>query len=611
MKLTLILPFQRKFFYLRAFLLITLLLRFAIPGYSRTSDEVSFTVTMENPAHQTFHVVMKLNTEKPGIQNLKMPMWSPGYYQLMDYADAVSDFTAKDALGKGLAAKKNGRNVWAIEQQQAGEVTIEYDVKATKQFVANSLLDSEHGYIVPTSLFLYPEHGISRSAKVTVIPPKSWAHVATGLDKLPGKGHVFTAPDFDVLYDSPILIGNLEELPAFEVKGIPHRFIGFKMGNFDKARLMQEIKKIVEKSSELIGNIPYKHYTFLAIGPGRGGIEHLNSTTISFEGESLATEEGRLRMLSFITHEYFHHYNVKRIRPVELGPFDYDKGSKTNSLWVSEGLTVYYEYIVLNKAGLMSRTQVLDAFKASIRSFETQPGGLFQSLAQASAETWSDGPFGRTEDEFNKTISYYAKGPVVGLLLDFCIRHETGNKKSLDDVMRMLYYTYYKKQDRGFTEDELKAAIETISGKKMDDLFAYIYSTKELDYEKYFAYAGLAIDLADVAQPGGYLGIKEKQEGQVMKIVSVDYDSPAWKAGLRRGGLITQVDDAVASTDLVSPVLAQKRAGETLKLKITEKDKIREISVTLGTRTEKTFNITEKKNPTSLQTSILNSWCTR
>jgi predicted metalloprotease with PDZ domain len=365
----------------------------------------------------------------------------------------------------------------------------------------------------------------------------------------------------------------------------------------------------VEQSSQLIGDIPYKHYTFLAIGPGRGGIEHLNSTTISFEGESLSTEDGRLRMLSFIAHEYFHHYNVKRIRPIELGPFDYDKGSKTNSLWVSEGLTVYYESIVLNRAGLMSRERVLDAFKSSIVSFESQPGKLFQSLAQASAETWSDGPFGRTEDEFNKTISYYAKGPVVGLLLDFRIRQQTGNKKSLDDVMRALYYTYYKKENRGFTEEELKATIEKVAGKKMDDFFAYIYSTKKLDYKEYLSYAGLDIDLADVAKPGGYLGITGKKEQQDLRIVSVDYDSPAWKAGIRRGGLVTEVNGTTASAELISPIIAQRKEGDILKLKIANKNQTQNTSVVLGTKTGKTFTIREKEKPTDLQKSILTSWC--
>jgi predicted metalloprotease with PDZ domain len=261
-----------------------------------------------------------------------------------------------------------------------------------------------------------------------VVPYKDWANVATGLDDVPGKKFTYAAADFDVLFDSPLLIGNLETLPAFTVKGIPHYFTGYKLGDFDRDAFMKDLKKIVEGGAAIIGDIPYKHYTFLGIGPGRGGIEHLNSSSLSFEGSQLNSTEGKVRMLSFIAHEYFHHYNVKRIRPIELGPFDYDSGSKTKLLWVSEGLTVYYEYLILKRSGLMTEQELFNAFRNNLSAYENKPGHMYQSVAQASYETWSDGPFGRTGDEVNKTISYYDKGPVLGMLLDFKIRHETKNR---------------------------------------------------------------------------------------------------------------------------------------------------------------------------------------
>ena len=564
---------------------------------------------MENPERKIFHVLMEFEAKQSSDVVLKMPMWSPGYYQLMDYADKVANLAAKDASGKVLQWEKKGKNSWIIRNGNSKNIRVEYEVKADRQFVANSFLDEEHGYIVPTGVFLHLEGEIKRGAKVTIIPAKNWKDVATGLDVADAAKHIFTATDFDVLYDSPILIGNLEELPAFEVKGIPHRFIGYKMGEFDRGKLMQDIKKVVEQASGLIGDIPYKHYTFLAIGPGRGGIEHLNSTTISFEGSELNSEQGRIRMLSFIAHEYFHHYNVKRIRPIELGPFDYDKGNKTNMLWVSEGLTVYYEYITLNRGGMMSREQVLDTFKGSIKSYETQPGRLFQSLAQASAETWSDGPFGRTEDEFNKTISYYAKGPAVGLMLDFLIRHETENKKSLDDVMRTLYNKYYIKENRGFTEAELRQVCENIAGVSLNEFFDYIYTTKELDYKKYFNYAGLDIDVIPVKVPGAYLGINTKMNGDSLAITSVDYDSPAWKAGVRKGGVIIKANGAPPSQNSIATVIPDKKAGDILVLDIAKAGVLKQTTITLDIKLERSFDIKSVSNPSALQAAILSSWC--
>lgn len=458
-------------------------------------EPMKYAVSMENPASQTFHVSLNYKSEKSDSLVLKMPDWTPGYYQLMDYAANVSDLKAKDQNGNAIEWKRSGKTGWVIYNKSTSSLTIDYNVKATRKFVATSYLDSAHAYITPASMFLYLDQKIKTPAEVTINPYKDWKNIATGLDSISKQKHTYYAPDFDILYDSPFLIGNLEELPPFKVKGIPHRFVGYKLGDFDKVKFMADIKKIVEKASALIGDIPYKHYTFIAIGPGQGGIEHLNSTTISFSGEQL-NSRGWDGMLGFITHEYFHHYNVKRIRPIELGPFDYENGSRTNMLWVSEGLTVYYEPIIMKEAGLITTEKMLESYRSHIAEVENKPGRLHQSLAQASAQTWSDGPFGRTGEGADQTISVYRKGPIVGLLFDFAIRHETQNKKSLDDVMRKLYKDFYKSKKRGFTENELRETINKVAGKQLDELFTYIYTTAEPDYKKYFGYAGLDIDTA-------------------------------------------------------------------------------------------------------------------
>lgn len=589
-------------------LFIAIFLFKSVASFGQTQDPVRFSVTMPNPGNHTFHVVMEYKTGPHETSILKMPAWSPGYYQIMDFADGVANFVAKDGEGKALEFNKKGKNAWHIEKGKASVLKVEYDVITSREFVGTSFLDAEHGYIIPASVCLYPEDEIKRPAEITVKPFEKWKNVATGLDLIPGKDFTYTAPDFDILYDSPILIGNLEELPAFEVKGIPHRFIGYKMGDFDRVGFMHDLKKMVEEASAVIGDIPYKHYTFLAIGPGRGGIEHLNSTAVSFAGAELGNPAGKIRLLSFLTHEYFHHYNVKRIRPVELGPFNYDRGSKTNLLWVSEGLTVYYEYPILDRAGLMTEAEMLDAFKSLILSLETQPGRLYQSLAQASAETWSDGPSGRVNDEFNKTISYYVKGPIVGLFLDFKIRHETKNKKSLDDVMRTLYQEFYQKQQRGFTEAEFRKVCEKIAGTSLEEIFHYVYTTKELDYVKYFNYAGLDIDVKPKQIPGAYLGVKTKLQNDSLIVTSVDWDSPAWKAGVRRGNVILDVDGVTANSQNTSYLFAEKKAGDKLHLNVIKNDTKIGIPVVLGTKSERSFDIKPIANPDKLQAAILKDW---
>lgn len=460
-----------------------------------------YTVALADTANHYFNVTLECKNWKGEEVDLKMPQWMPGYYQIMHYAKSVEDITAKDKAGKILTIININENTWRVAGLKNQAFTVSYKVMADKQFVANSYIDGAHAYLIPAALFFYINGNISTPVTIKLDMPRQWKNIATGLQYVNGEKNEFTAPDFDILFDSPFLVGNLQELPSFSVKGIQHRFIGYKMSGFDVDSFMNNLQKVVEAASNIIGDIPYKKYTFIGIGPGRGGIEHLNSTTVSFDGNEVNTAGGMNRMMNFLAHEYFHHYNVKRIRPFELGPFDYDNGSRTNLLWISEGLSVYYEYLSVMRAGLIDEQTLLKDFEANMNAHENNPGRLYQSLAQASYETWSDGPFGKAGATADKSISYYDKGPLVGLLLDFTIRHTTNNSKSLDDVMRLLYWQYYKGLNRGFTDAEFQLACETVAGISLTSFFDYVYSTKELDYVTYLGYAGLKI-LVDTDAPG-------------------------------------------------------------------------------------------------------------
>lgn len=458
-----------------------------------------YTVSAPQASEHYFHIELNCAGWPAGTVAFKMPRWTPGYYQLMDYAKDVENLAATVTGGKAVAALRTSDNTWLVAAGKNTPFIISYDVKADKNFVANSYVDTSRGYIIPGAAFLYIDGHIKTPVSVTVKLNKGWAAIATGLDAVPGKINEFSAPDFDILYDCPILMGNLEVLPAFTVNGITHRFIAYRPGNFDRQQFIENLRKVVTAASGIIGDIPYKQYTFIGIGPGRGGIEHLNNTTVSFSGNELNSGEAMNRVMNFLAHEYFHNYNVKRIRPFELGPFDYDRSNRTNLLWVSEGLSVYYEYLSVKRAGLADMQTLFKNFEGSINAFENSPGRNYQSLVQASYETWSDGPFGTQRGTDAKTISYYDKGPAVGLIIDFTIRHATQNKKSLDDVMRLLYNHYYKKLQRGFTDAEFQQACEKVAGISLQKEFEYVYTAAPIDYNTYLAYAGLTTALQPAA----------------------------------------------------------------------------------------------------------------
>lgn len=523
-------------------LFVSFLLVYFFPVQSQT--RINFTISAAEPATNFYTVDGTYKNVSEDTLVLKLPNWTPGYYQLMDYAKSLQILTISDQNGKMLSYLHPNENTWIIPNSRNKTIRIIYNIETSKKFVANSYVDTGRAYIIPANSFLYPHGQLNQPVQVDVILNPAWKNIATGLEPLKmlaGKAnskritsnkpvtgteetnlssspnsYSFIASDFDILYDSPILMGNLEELPSFSVNGIPHYFKAYKIGKFDKVKFMSDVKKIVETASSMIGDIPYNHYTFIGIGPGRGGIEHLNNTTISFDGNDLNDIGSYNRMMNFIAHEYYHHYNVKRIRPLELGPFDYERGNRTNLLWVSEGLSVYYEYLVVKRAGLMNEEALLKVLSGNITSVENNPGKNYQSLQQASYNTWSDGPFGTQGRDPNKAISYYDKGPVVGLLLDFEIRNATGNKRSLDDVMKLLYWKYYKEKGRGFTEAEFQQACEEAASKPLMEFFEYVYTTKTLDYDKYLGYAGLKLGSTTIQTDKG-----EKKQYSLERMDSV------------------------------------------------------------------------------------------
>lgn len=466
------------------------------------AQEMSYTVSPVLSDTPYFHVELGCWGFPGDSLQFSMPDWTPGYYQLMDYASAVRNLRAKDASGNALTWKKTGKNSWWVYNKSAAPIVyLQYDVLSTRSFVASNYLETDRGFISPAGMFMHLKGRIEQPVALTVKPLSGW-NVATGLMPIPDQQYTYIAPDFDVLYDSPILMGKLETLPSFEVQGKPHHFVAYRPREFDRAAFMKDLQKIVGTAADIIGDIPYDNYTFLGIGPGMGGIEHLNSTAVSFTGGHLDKPEGKIGTYNFLAHEYFHHYNVKRIRPIELGPFDYDHGSKTRLLWISEGFTVYYEYIILRRAGFTTPDDVLKGLQNNIRAYESKPGRLLQSAAGASYNTWNDGPFGAGDS----SISYYEKGPVLGALLDLKIRHETRNKYSLDDVMRVLYREYYQEKKRGFTEAEFRSVAERIAGVSLAECFDYANTVRTPDYKKYFGYAGL-----DVATKGGSFAITRRK----------------------------------------------------------------------------------------------------
>jgi len=505
---------------------------------------ISYTVSMDDALNQNFRVTMTLEGVSTDTLVLKMPVWTPGYYWIQNYPKNLSRLEIHDAAGRECPYLKTSKNVWKVATGGAGSLTASWVVYGNSHSVADAFIDTTHAFIVPAALFLYPGDALKSPSRVTLDLYPGWTTVSTGLEPVttsaatgkteapdgaekagapasadeagtpavtetaglsPVTGWTFSASCYDVLFDSPILAGK-QEVMTFTVNSVPHHIAVLNPGSYDREALKRDYAKVVESAVSIIGEMPYSHYTFLIMGKGMGGLEHLNSMAVFTgreDGDIYPADRRSFRgWMEFIAHEFFHLYNIKTIRPVALGPFDYDRENYTNMLWVSEGFTVYYENIIMNRAGFMTPDEMLESLSRSITAYESIPGSRVQSATLSSFDTWINF-FSRSENSQNTTISYYDKGCGLGLLLDLKIRQSTGNRKSLDDVMRTLYYDYHKKLGRGFTDEEFRAECEKAAGTDLGELFGWASSVVRPDYDRYLGYAGLYLKEEAPSAAGG------------------------------------------------------------------------------------------------------------
>ena len=587
---------------------------------------MAFTVTMPQPADHTYRVTFRCEGLEGELHDFKMPQWSPGYYGIGDYARNVSNFRAEDGAGRALLWEKVTKNTWRVVAANAPVVVLQYDVFGNIAFAADNYLGEDRGYLSPSGLFVHLAGELRHPVTVEIRLPPAWKQISTGLKPVKGQPGVFEAPDFDVLYDCPILLGN-QQYFQFDIKGVPH-YVAIEnvAADVDRLKMIADLKTMVAAATQLMGDVPYRHYTFLMMGRGGGGIEHSNSSSNQFDGTSLSTPAGYLRWLSFICHEYFHNFNVKRIRPLALGPFDYDQENLTNMLWVSEGLSVYYQDLVLVRAGLMTRDQYLAKLANALGTFENASGHHYQSATESSQNTWNSGS--GVGGDRNTTISYYNNGAMLGAMLDLRIREGSANRKSLDDVMRAMYRKFYLEKKRGFTDAEFRAECESAAGTSLTEVFEYASTTKEVDYARYFALAGLELDCDTAEGTGGFAGIDTHNRevpaseippaagrggrgrgGPVFQLIVTDIaaDSPAAKAGLRPGDRILEVDGAPATAPVLNDAINAK-VGAIVKLKVSRSGAELEVPVAVAKNQKRTWHLTPKASATPAQTAILDDW---
>ncbi|WP_237144587.1 M61 family metallopeptidase [Pontibacter pamirensis] len=568
--------------------------------------DLRYTLSMPQPHTHYFEVEAELSGAKKKYVDFTLPVWAPGSYLVREFAKNVEGFEATDKSGKPLRSEKIDKNTWRVYSNKADVVRAKYNVYAYELSVRTSYLDASHGYVNGTSIFMYPEGYEKENGTLVVKPYNGWDKVSTGL-KSTGN-FTYTFPNYDILADSPLEIGN-HEVYTFTAAGVPHEVAMYGEGNYEPNRLMADMKEVAEEAVKVMGELPVERYVFIVhnLNRGGGGLEHLNSTTLQTSRWNYGTEAGYNGFLSLVAHEYFHLWNVKRLRPLALGPFNYNEENYTDLLWVSEGITSFYDDLIVRRAGFITPQRYLDVVAGSITSVENTPGNKVQTVAEASYDAWIK-YYRRSENSNNAEVSYYTKGGVLGQLLNMEIMEATDGEKSLDDVMRYMYNRYYKQLGRGFKEAEFKEALEKVSGRNMDAFFRnYVNGTATPDYNEFFDAAGLRlVNTSEGSNLPNWGATTAVSDGKVL-VRGVSRGSSAYEGGLNVNDEIIAVNGYRVDDD-INRIVSGLGIGDTAEVLVTRDGKLQTLRIPMLKDESVRYRFERVQNPTSVQQKIFNKW---
>ena len=535
-----------------------------IQQYRRTDPKVDYTVTVRGGDRTAYFVELRI-ANPPNPARLVIPNWAPGAYRLMDSGQNITGFTASTAAGDALPVTRDSEISWTVDTKGAASLVVRYT--AAVRDAVQWRRPNNRWFLRPTSgmidgprTFMYLDGWKLTPAHVTFRLPAGW-RIATGLVATTD-GTTYWAPSYDVLIDSPVLIGRFLSY-RFTAAGVPHRAVVDMEGAVQPARagrvFVEMLRRVSETAIGIFGTAPYKDYTYIFVAGRGGGLEHLNSTTIGVSGDVLARNPAGAEGVS--AHEFFHTWNVKRIRPVELGPFDYERPVRTLNLWVSEGITDYYTEVILARSGLNSPADFARRMGDAIGNHRGNAARLVVSPERSSWTVW-DSP----EVNNSYAISYYLQGQLLGFLLDLAIRDSTDNAKSLDDVMRYLFDHFAG--ERGFTSEDLRTAIRTAAGPDFQGFWRrYVSGTEEIPWDDYLKAAGWSVTLSEQTAPDARIGtITPAVQGGRWRAVAVP-GSAAAAAGLVTGDELVRINGrAILDGNDATAVLRGVGSGVTVQV---------------------------------------------
>jgi predicted metalloprotease with PDZ domain len=571
-----------------------------------------YRLSLPEPHTHLLHVEVEL--DRPGdTAEVVFPVWTPGSYLVREFARHVELPSADDGAGRPILLERLDKHRFLVRAGGAARAVLRYRVYANELTVRTAHVDGTHAYLNPAAVLPFVRGRERERHAVTVEAPAGWS-VATALDGGPAE---FTARDYDELADSPLEIGT-HRLLRFEALGLPHEVALWGRGNLDEATFVADARRIVEVLGGLMGGLPYRRYLFVVhlADQRRGGLEHAASTTLQVARGGFFPRKAYEETLGLLAHEFFHVWNVKRLRPAAFVPFDYGREQYTRLLWWFEGATSYYEQVALARAGLQPPKRWLEALGQALTTLERSPGARKMSVEESSFLAWVK-LYRPDENTPNSTISYYLKGELVALALDLALRRAG---RSLDDLLRALYARH---AEGGVPEDGVEAVAAELLGadaaRRFFDRFVRGTEPLELDLDVVGLRlrrrpasgledkGGAPAKSEDGKPPAGWLGA-ELAPGPKLVVSTVREGSPAHRAGLYAGDELVAEDGFRLERSALWDRLCERGPGGRLALTVFRRDELVDVEVVLGTLPEDTIWLEPVPEPTAAQRSAFEAW---
>jgi predicted metalloprotease with PDZ domain len=540
------------------------------------NESLAYTLSFPHPQNHLAEIVLTAPA-RDGVVDLWMPVWTPGSYLVREYSRNVEGFAAEDASGRPLPWTKTAKNRWRVEAGTAESIRVRYRVYGREKSVRTNWIDTSFALVNGAPTFLTVRGLERRPHRIAVDPPPGWEQVHTAL---PFEDGAFIAPDLDTLVDSPVVLGN-PRVYRFSVDDREILLVNLGEGGlWDGERAAADVEAVVRAYRDMYGGLPFPRYLFFnLIVEAGGGLEHRDSCVLMTSRFAFRNRKSYVGWLGLVSHEFFHVWNVKRSRPREFGPFDYENEVYTRCLWVAEGFTAYYTDLVPRRAGLTTEEEYLELLSKQIEKLYSTPGRALQSLEESSFDAWIK-LYRADENTPNTTISYYLKGQIVGWLLDAEIRRLSQGERTLDDLMRLLFERHGG--ESGYTPGDLQAAAEETAGGPLDAFFARaVRSREELDLEPGLRGFGLRF-APDDEDPVPWLGIESETKDGRHAVKTVRRDGPAYEAGLNAEDEILAVGGYRVLPANLGERLKQYESGERVVLTISRDDALLQLPVTLG-----------------------------